>query len=228
MLVMDHPHHGVDDRRPGRRRHDIVVDGRGHEQEHGVEGYEGSRAGGQSRMPGPDHARRRPGQPDGGRAKEQVDDPRQVGRQRFALPPPRKVAMSFEHARAIVEKALELGRPSIALAQALQFDCSLRQRDVIGEWQDVAELGRDIPLGGIQALGRFWTGGVTWGDVDGDLTLRKATTKTGAVGEWDLRRCPLVMGVLDRFLPLAGRVGPTGPKPGHTAQVSSGCGFWEG
>lgn len=125
--------------------------------------------------------------------------------QRFPLPPPRKVAMTFEHAQAIVDKALALDRPSIALAQALQFETALRQRDIIGEWEPDAAPGAQ---GGIVALGRRWTGGVTWADIDGDLVLTKATTKTGAVGEWDLRRCPLVMAVLDRFLPLAGRVGP--------------------
>ena len=121
---------------------------------------------------------------------------------RFALPAPRKVAMSFSQAKAVIDQALERGRPSIALAQALQFELSLRQRDVIGEWVD------HDGAGGIAARGKRWTGGVVWSDIDADMILRKATTKTGALGEWDLTRCPLVMSVLAAFEPLTERVGP--------------------
>lgn len=132
-----------------------------------------------------------------------------LSKQRFALPAPRKVAMTYEQAAAIVGKAIEMKRPSIALAQALQFETALRQRDVIGEWVVTsADRGVTFPQGGIQAFGRFWTGGVTWGDIDRDLILSKATTKTGAVGEWDLKRCPLVLAALEAFQPLTGRVGP--------------------
>lgn len=127
-----------------------------------------------------------------------------LSRLRFAPPPPRKVAMSYEQAAAIVSKAIEMKRPSIALAQAIQFETTLRQRDVIGEWVDDGT--PDIQ--GIVALGRRWTGGVTWADIDADLVLSKATTKTGAIGEWDLKRCPLVLLALKAFEPLTGRVGP--------------------
>ena len=95
-----------------------------------------------------------------------------------------------------------MGRPSIALAQALQFELSLRQKDVIGEW-DMAD-----GVGGITAFGARWSGGVTWGDIDSDLILRKATTKNGTIGEWDLKRYPLVMSALESFQPLTDRIGP--------------------
>lgn len=122
---------------------------------------------------------------------------------RFAAPPPRKVAMTFEQARAIVTKALEVRRPSVALAQALQFELSLRQRDVIGEWVTADGLGG---IGGLD--GRRWTGGVVWSEVSPDLVLRHATTKTGAVGEWSLRLYPLVTLALAAYEPLTGRTGP--------------------
>lgn len=126
-----------------------------------------------------------------------------LSKQRFAMPPPRKVAMTYEQAALVVAKALEVGRPSIALAQALQFELSLRQRDVIGEWIDAGP-----GEGGIVSLGKRWTGGIAWSDIDAAMVLRKATTKTGALGEWDLRCCPLVLRTLAAFEPLAGRVGP--------------------
>lgn len=122
---------------------------------------------------------------------------------RFEVPAPRKVAMTFEQAKAIVEAAIAQGRRSIALAQALQFELGLRQKDVIGEWI------RDDGVGGITGLsGRRWTGGATWSDIDAQLVLRKATTKTGTVGEWNLRLYPLVMLALASYEPLAGRTGP--------------------
>lgn len=124
---------------------------------------------------------------------------------RFHAPAPRGVAMTFGQAEQFVTKALELGHLSMALSIAMQFELSIRQIDMIGEWvRDTGMEGR----GGIVALGRRWQGGITWADLDAALVLRKRTTKTGALGEWDLRRCALVMRVLALYEPLAGRVGP--------------------
>lgn len=138
-----------------------------------------------------------------------------LSQQRFKNAPPRKVAMTYAQARAIVDAAIEAGRLSIALAQALQFECGLRQRDVIGEWAALSPgeistqaSGSAVPAGGIVAFGQRWTGGVLWSDLDDALVLRKTTTKTGADGEWDLTRCELVMAVLQHFEPIRGRIGP--------------------
>lgn len=120
---------------------------------------------------------------------------------RFELPAAREVHLSYAQARAIIDHALANGRPSLALAQALQFELSLRQKDVIGEW---------LPAdgdGGIVHEGRRWTGGLAWTDISGGV-LRKRTTKTGALGEWEVGRYELLRMVLARFEPLAGRFGP--------------------
>lgn len=120
---------------------------------------------------------------------------------RFELPAAREVHLSYAQARAIIDHALASGRPSLALAQALQFELSLRQKDVIGEW---------LPAdgdGGIVHEGRRWTGGLAWPDISGGV-LRKRTTKTGALGEWEVGRYELLRMVLARFEPLAGRFGP--------------------
>jgi hypothetical protein len=54
---------------------------------------------------------------------------------------PREVALSAEQATAIRKAAHARGWPYMALAQAIQFECTLRQRDVIGEWVPVKEPG---------------------------------------------------------------------------------------
>ena len=51
---------------------------------------------------------------------------------RFKGSKAREVSVTAEQANAIRAKAREMGMPSIALGQALQFEGTLRQRDVIG------------------------------------------------------------------------------------------------
>lgn len=121
---------------------------------------------------------------------------------KFELPERRESAPTYAQALAIIDHALEIGRPSIALAQALQFELSLRQKDVIGEWVD-AEGGKS----GIVNLGKRWTGGITWSALSGNV-LRKKTTKTAATGEWDVSRHDLLVKALAAFEPIGERVGP--------------------
>jgi hypothetical protein len=64
-----------------------------------------------------------------------------------------------------IPKALEMNRLSLALGTALQFETTMRQREVIGEWAPV-------PVGdepsGIILNGRRWVNGLTWsGPADG-------------------------------------------------------------
>ena len=55
-----------------------------------------------------------------------------LGKMRFPTPPARRSKLEIEHVNAIRAKARELGLGSIALATVLQFELSLRQKDVIG------------------------------------------------------------------------------------------------
>jgi len=64
-----------------------------------------------------------------------------LSKMRFAMPQPRKERLTSAQANAIRAKAHEMGRPSIALAQAFQFELMLRQKDVIGEYVPIAEAG---------------------------------------------------------------------------------------
>jgi hypothetical protein len=121
-----------------------------------------------------------------------------LDRLRFPVPERREQAITFDQASAIVEAAIAAGRPSIAIAQAFQFEGALRQIDVIGEWAP-REPGS---IGGIVHLGARWGGGLTASSIAAGV-LRKKTTKTGATGEWDLELMPLVQRIRP-FMPAAG------------------------
>src|SRR6185437_8269934 len=53
---------------------------------------------------------------------------------RFPGPKAREERLTAEQVTSIRAQAHKVGKPSIALAQALQFGLTLRQKDVIGEW----------------------------------------------------------------------------------------------
>lgn len=77
---------------------------------------------------------------------------------RYSQPARRRIAMQLAHVEAFAAKAQEMGRLSLALATAIQFETALRPRDVIGEWMP-------IPAGekaaGIVINGRRWQNGLT-------------------------------------------------------------------
>ncbi|GGF75381.1 hypothetical protein GCM10007301_39090 [Azorhizobium oxalatiphilum] len=123
---------------------------------------------------------------------------------RFKEPARRRHRLEFRHVRAFIIKALFSGRLSLALGTALQFETTMRQRDVIGEWEPVsaAAFEDDIVLGG-----RRWVHGLRWADISDAFVLRKVTTKTGAPIGHDLSECPIVMELLER-IPASRRSGP--------------------
>ncbi len=111
------------------------------------------------------------------------DDPRNM---RFESPGAREVFVTFEQSAAIIAKAIEMGRPSIAIAQALQFDLTLgrssdRALGQVRSWRH-----------GIVSRGRRWSGGLVWSEIDADGILRKKTTKTGQEAVHDTKAYPLV------------------------------------
>lgn len=120
---------------------------------------------------------------------------------RFAKPEARKNYLSVDQAIAVIEKAHEMGMPSIALAQALQFELMLRQKDVIGEY-----LPKGAPADSdIVWSGRRWVNGLLWSHIGADGVLRKKTSKTGAEALFELARYPLIVQEVARW---------RGPKEG--------------
>lgn len=122
---------------------------------------------------------------------------------RFKQPGRRRVKLELAHVKAFVAAALAAERLSLALATAFQFETTLRQKDVIGEWEPAPE----ADTGGIRFHGRRWVNGLTWADVTVDFEIYKETTKTGAIAAHDLKLCPMTMELLGR-VPPAARIGP--------------------
>lgn len=112
-----------------------------------------------------------------------------LSKMRFAMAKPRNERMTAGQANAIRKIAHERGRPSIALAQALQFDLMLRQKDVIGEWVPMSEPG----ISAVTNDGYKWLRGLRWEEIDDNLILRHTTSKRLKDIEIDLKLAPMVM-----------------------------------
>jgi hypothetical protein len=121
---------------------------------------------------------------------------------------PKKVAMAYEHAVAIVEEGLARGtrrHRSVALGVAAQFEFTLRQIDVIGEWEKVSRV-HGAPAGAVIDQGYAWRPGLRFEDfADGTLDLTPSKTSTAAV--FDVTAYPLFQRAL-AAVPTGERVGP--------------------
>jgi hypothetical protein len=126
-----------------------------------------------------------------------------LGKMRFKTAPAREAIMTYEQAVAFIGKAHELGQPELALGQALQFEGTLRQIDIIGEWIPDPEIrGR-----------RRWTSGLIWQDLK-DYVLQKPTSKNQRAVAIDFKEYPLALAELAQA-PGDRRVGPIDSKTGE-------------
>lgn len=126
-----------------------------------------------------------------------------LGAMEFSVPKPRTVAIEFHHVQEICQLAIAQGRPSIALAQALQFELTLRQIDVIGRWEKTD----DIENGGIIYKGKRWRDGLLWSHLSAEGVLSKMTSKTEQMAEHDTKAYPFLRTIIDA-VPAAKRFGP--------------------
>ncbi len=121
---------------------------------------------------------------------------------------PREEALSYEQAEAIIATAHEHGFPSMALAQAVQFDCMFRQMDVIGQWVPFSEpLITDVTD---RRKGK-WSRGVRWEEIDENWVLRHTTSKKTKKIEIDLKLAPLAKRELDLQIARLGARPAKGP-----------------
>lgn len=112
---------------------------------------------------------------------------------RFKMGKHRKEYITADQALAVIAKAHELGWHSIARAQAFQFECTLRQKDVIGEWVPLSD-----PNFSTLTSGQWkWLRGLRGEEIDGNLILRHMTSKKQKPVEVNLRLAPMVMAELD-------------------------------
>jgi integrase len=122
----------------------------------------------------------------------------------FKAAPRRRTVLTYNHVQAFIKEATGSNHLSLALGTAVQFETGMRQKDVIGEWEPLAD---STSSGGIVFQGRRWVNGLTWADLGTDLVISKVTTKTGAVVSHDLKLCPMSLGLLQQ-VPINKRVGP--------------------
>lgn len=108
---------------------------------------------------------------------------------KFPQSQPRTERLTAAQAIAIRAKAHDIGLPSIALAQALQFELMLRQKDVIGEYVPFDEPGEsDIKFRNLK-----WLRGLRWSSIDANQILRHTTSKRQKDIEIDLKLAPMVV-----------------------------------
>jgi len=125
----------------------------------------------------------------------------------FEALPSRTHAPTADQITAIREAAHAAGRPLAALCYAIQFETTLRQWDVIGQW---IELDDPRPSA-VLAYGKKWIG-PTWAAIDNNLIMAKVKpTKTEDTTDvtvsFDLSVCPMVCEELAKT-PVEQRVGP--------------------
>jgi hypothetical protein len=132
---------------------------------------------------------------------------------RFARSSPREETLSYAETKAVVTEALRRGLKNVALSQALQFECMLRQIDVIGKWTTVAPDYVPAP-GEIVLRGKVWRG-LTMEQIALDTSLRIRTSKTGQPVIHKTAACELVVLVLGAFGP-GEWTGPVARRPDGT------------
>ena len=107
----------------------------------------------------------------------------------------REERLTAEQVTTLRAMAHRAERPSIALAQAFQFELALRQKDVVGEWAPVREPGTsDIVYGQSK-----WLYGIRWSEIDQSMTIRHYTSKKDKLVEASLWGAPMVVEELDRL-----------------------------
>lgn len=132
---------------------------------------------------------------------------------RFPRNPPRNVTITFAEAKRFVIEAMRRGWKNLALTQAIQFECFLRQKDAIGAWQKVAADYIAQP-GEIVRRGKVWRG-MTMNMITLDTDLKIRTSKTGQPVVHKTSACQLVVLVLAAFGPDEWK-GPVACRPDGT------------
>jgi hypothetical protein len=135
-----------------------------------------------------------------------------LGEMQFEALPSRTQAPTADQIVAIRKAAHAAGRPLSALCYAIQFETTLRQWDVIGQWFDLD----DPRPSAVLAYGKKWIG-PTWAAIDDKLIMAKVKpTKTEDTTEitvsFDLSVCPMVCEELAQ-ISQEKRVGPLVVNP---------------
>ena len=106
---------------------------------------------------------------------------------------PRTAVITADQAIAVRKFARDQFRYSIALAQALQFELILRQKDVIGEYVPHSQPG----ISDVVTDKEKWIRGLRWEEIDENLMLNHVTSKKQKILVVDLKMAIMVLEELD-------------------------------
>jgi hypothetical protein len=110
---------------------------------------------------------------------------------RFPKSLPRNLRMTVEQVKAVRVKAHWQHWDTMAMAQALQFELMLRQKEVIGEWIPISEPGASKVTNDSE---RKWLMGLCWEQIDENLILRhNHSSEKGEDIKFDLKLAPMVL-----------------------------------
>lgn len=112
-----------------------------------------------------------------------------LGKMRFKMAKPRNERLTAEQAIQIRGEAHRANRRSIALAQAIQFECMFRQKDVLGEFVPETEPGESD----VFDLDKKWLRGIRWEEIDENLILTHVTSKRQKEVVIDLKLADMVL-----------------------------------
>lgn len=131
-----------------------------------------------------------------------------LSKMKFKQAPPREAVLTADMVIAIRKMAHEMGRPSLALAQAIQFECMLRQKDVIGEWVPMKE----PVVSDTFSQGEKWARGIRWEEINAKLILTHITSKRGKRLVVNLHNAPMVLEEFEHVkLQYGGKLPANGP-----------------
>lgn len=108
---------------------------------------------------------------------------------RFKMAKPRIERLTAQQVIAIRKHAPK----SVALAQALQFELTLRQKDVIGEWVPISEPGISAVMNG----NAKWLRGLDWKEIDQNWICKHVTSKRQKEITVNLTLAPMVVEELE-------------------------------
>jgi len=110
-------------------------------------------------------------------------------RMKFAHGPPRTERLTSDQVVMIRTAARDhFGWYSLALAQAFQFECIFRQKDICGEWVPESEPGESD----VHVAGQKWLRGIRWEEIDDKWILTHKTSKRQKDIQWNLAAAPMV------------------------------------
>lgn len=126
---------------------------------------------------------------------------------RFEAGANRRQYLTADHVAAFCKEANAMGHPLMALAQAIQYETALRQKDVIGEWWPEDDRSSDrnrsrIGRGLRSITTETWGSGLVWGvHINEQFLMAKPTSKSRfkKIAISDLTLCPMVMKEIQRI-----------------------------